>query len=45
MEKGSIIPWVEALATKAGAVDKDNADGYPTIKITLTGLAQAAFLD
>ena len=28
MKHGSIIPWVEALAAKAGTVDKDNANAY-----------------
>lgn len=27
-EKGSIIPSVEALDTRTGRVEKDNADGY-----------------
>lgn len=45
MQKGSIIPIVEALAAKAGPVDKDNADAYQAREIKCTGLALAALLD
>ena len=45
MKHGSIIPWVEALAAKAGTVDKDNANAYVAREIMTVGLSLAALLD
>lgn len=45
MQKGSIIPFVETLESRAGPVDKDNSDAYLAREIKCTGMALAAFLD
>lgn len=45
IQKGSIIPFVEALAGKAGRIDRDNADAYLVREIMCTGMALAPFFD
>lgn len=45
MQKGSIIPFVEGLAAKAGDVHKSDGDGLLAREIMCTGLALAALLD
>lgn len=45
VQKGSIIPFVEALATKAGPLGKYNSDTYLAREIKFTVLALAALYD
>lgn len=45
IQKGSIVPFVEGLASKAGGVHKSNADAFTAREIMCTGLALAALLD
>ena len=45
MNHGSLVPWLNALCSKAGQVEKDNADGYLAREIMSTGLTLASLLN
>ncbi|CAN8074595.1 unnamed protein product [Agarophyton chilense] len=45
MKHGSIVPWVEGLASRAGPPERDTFDGYLSREILAVGMALAALLD